>query len=155
MGGSACAGAATIVDPLLERLFPNLVSEGYAITSPRAPEYNCIAWAAGDETRWWWPDPDNYWPPDVVREETVSAFVDAFRSCGYEPCPDGQPEVGVDKVAIYVDPADGVPTHAARLLPDGVWTSKCGKLQDIRHGLQGLEGEYYGTVRIYLKRTRE
>ena len=27
----------------------------YSITSPTEISYNCIAWAANEDTRWWWP----------------------------------------------------------------------------------------------------
>ncbi len=44
-----------------------------------------------------------------------------------------------EKIAIYVD-TDGVPTHAARQLPDGSWTSKLGDWEDIQHQtLEALE----------------
>jgi hypothetical protein len=36
----------------LEDSFPNLVSGGYEITSDLSLDYNCIAWAAGDISRW-------------------------------------------------------------------------------------------------------
>ena len=34
----------------LESMFPHLARSAYAITSPSTPEYNCIAWAAGDSS---------------------------------------------------------------------------------------------------------
>ena len=42
---------------LIEQYFPNLAATGYAVTSPPAAAYNCIAWAAGVADSWWWPDP--------------------------------------------------------------------------------------------------
>jgi hypothetical protein len=50
---------------------------------------------------------------------------------------------------------DGEPTHAARQLPNGKWTSKLGRWQDIEHELDGLVGEMYGTVKQILKRAIE
>ena len=44
----------------LESSFPNLKADGYQVTSPQSLEYNCIAWAAGDNTQWWWPDDDEF-----------------------------------------------------------------------------------------------
>ena len=41
-------------------------------------------------------------------------------------------------VAIYQ--SGGLPTHAARQLSDGNWTSKLGPNIDITHSLSGLEG---------------
>jgi hypothetical protein len=52
---------------------------------------------------------------------------------------------------LFVD-ARGVPTHAARLLPSGLWTSKLGEWEDIEHDLHALEGDVYGTVALLLKR---
>jgi hypothetical protein len=69
----------------IEAIFPNLQSSSYQVTSPENQDYNCIAWAAGDTRRWWWPDPDQwdaYWPSQLARSETLLAFVDLFASLG-------------------------------------------------------------------------
>ena len=68
----------------LESLFPGLRGSTYQVTSPPADVYNCIAWAANDNLRWWWPDfpPQRYWPAGVLREESVAAFQEAFASLG-------------------------------------------------------------------------
>ena len=48
------------------------------------------------------------------------------------------------------------PTHAARQLESGLWTSKCGKLQDIQHEtLQAIEGGLYGHPAVFLQRRRD
>ncbi|RMH08652.1 MAG: hypothetical protein D6704_02725 [Nitrospirae bacterium] len=49
----------------LEEVFPRLCETRYEITSPQDTSYNCIAWAAGDVGRWWWPAPQAYWPQGV------------------------------------------------------------------------------------------
>ena len=54
-------------------------------------------------------------------------------------------------MAIFVD-AVGVPTHAARQLASGLWTSKLGHSEDIEHDLRALEGDTYGMVALLLKR---
>lgn len=59
--------------------------------------------------------------------------------------------MGFQKVAFFVG-ANGVPTHAARQLPSGLWTSKLGEWEDIEHTLHALEGDIYGTVALLLKR---
>lgn len=109
----------------LEALFPGLRSSGYAITSPADDIYNCIAWAANDPLHWWWPDilKARYWAADVLREETVAAFQEAFGSLGDTVCAGEEMEASVEKVALFAD-AEGFPTHAARQLPSGRWTSK-------------------------------
>ena len=48
---------------LLVEAFPNLASEGFETVGQASELYNCIAYAAGDTTKWWWPDGINYWPP--------------------------------------------------------------------------------------------
>lgn len=136
----------------LEDTFPGLAHESHRITSPRDPRYNCIAWAAGDTTRWWWPDPfgQSYWPADVQREETLEAFIQAYVKLGYLPCDNGTYEPGCEKIVIYTQ---GKPTHAARQLTSGQWTSKLGQSFDIEHQTcQGVEGMVYGRAAQYLRR---
>src|SRR5258708_29727761 len=96
----------------LETAFPNLLASGYAITSPPDRDYNCIAWAAGDTSIFWWPSPFSYWPAGVPRELTQSAFRQAFETLNYEMCRDGALEDGFEKVALFAR-ADGTPTHMA------------------------------------------
>ena len=84
----------------IEEEIPELKSCNYRITSPETGNYNCVAWAASCTTRWWWPDKDGflYWPKDVAREETISAFIAAFEARGYKKCDDGTLESGYEKV---------------------------------------------------------
>jgi hypothetical protein len=136
----------------LFNVFPNLQTEGCTPSSPATPNYNCIAWAAGDSNRFWWPLPENaaYWPTGIPREETIDAFVAAYGALGYEPCDSGEQEENYEKIALY---AKGVePAHAARQLPNGNWTSKLGQGIDIEHSLNGLEGSFYGQVIQFLRR---
>ena len=60
-------------------------------------------------------------------------------------------ESGFEKIALFVDPS-GMPTHAARQLTDGRWTSKLGASVDIEHSLRDLEGDQYGRVALVLRR---
>ena len=140
--------------------FPNLNSNNWIRTSPRNDQYNCIAWAAGkgpENAEWWWPRPSHLgytWPDGVPREETIQNFVRAFETLQYIECHDGSCEEGIEKVAIYVK--DNVPTHMARQLPDGSWTSKLGGNIDIKHStLEALEGPKYGSVRVFMQRPRD
>lgn len=136
----------------LESLFPKLAGSIYAITSPPTQDYNCIAWAAGDDQHWWWPDAAGirFWPATVPRTETLQAFQKLFESLGYVVCADDAHEAGYEKVAIFKT-ADG-PQHAARQLANGRWTSKLGELADIEHELRDLEGIEYGNVVAVLRR---
>jgi hypothetical protein len=144
------------VSAFLESLFPRLATTGYRVTSPPTPNYNCIAWAADDVTEWWWPDAfgEYYWPDTVPRQESIAAFLEAYGTVRYEPCADGDQEDGYEKVVLYVN-AQGQPTHAARQLPSGSWTSKLGRLEDIEHNqIDGVSGDLYGTAMFFLKRPR-
>ena len=82
--------------------------------------------------------------------ETIEAFVDAFWTLGYVPCEDGRHEPGYEKVALYA--FDGTPTHAARQLTDGRWSSKLGRSVDIAHTPDALDGPVYGAIVLYLCR---
>lgn len=141
---------------IIETFFPNLSQYYYSITSPATTEYNCIAWAACDITAWWWPDQFQmyFWPPNVPREETIAAFIKAYESQNYILCDSPDYEEGWDRIALYVD-ANGKPTHAARQLNNGSWTSKLGKLEDIEHStLDGLVGLQYGSVTVIMRRKK-
>ena len=57
-------------------------------------------------------------------------------------------------MAIFADSND-IPTHAARQLADGAWTSKLGQAEDIRHiELDHVSGEHYGNPILILQRRR-
>jgi hypothetical protein len=107
-------------------------------------------------TEKYWPksEPSHSWPAGIPNELTLSAFVQLFRSLGYEECPDGLPEAGTQKVAIYT--RGGQPTHAAILQPNGRWSSKWGNIgADIWHAtVEVLEGPDYGTVGVYMRRPK-
>jgi len=145
----------------LQTLFPQLQTDDYQITSAATRGYNCHAWAAGEDDAWW--SPVNraglpiggyYWPRGVPHDESLPALVQAFRTCGYAPCDTGELEVGLEKIAIYTDHAR-LPTHTARQLANGQWTSKIGEYQDITHDtLAGLEGQDYGRVACFMSRAR-
>ena len=116
-------------------------------------DYNCIAFAAGVETEWWWPDPngEGKWPEGVRREELLECFAEAYGTLGYETCEDAKLEAGYEKVSIYAQ--NGVPTHAAKQLPNGRWKSKLGSWEDVEHNtLRAVEEYVYGRAVLYLKR---
>ncbi len=137
----------------LEAIFPELKATSYEIMSPPDARYNCIAWAAGDQTRWWEPDPMFlcYWPPAAPRKYTVMAYQKAFEPAGYLPCNDAEWEEGFCRIALYAK--DGAPTHASRQLSSRFWTSKLGRNVDLSHELTGLSGETYGDVVVFMKRS--
>ena len=140
--------------------FPNLTDKNSVITSPKQNGYNCIAWAVGDTERWWWPFPAGgvaYWPKGIRREATIEAFIAAFGTQGFIPCADGELQDGVEKIALYarILGSQLVPTHAARQLESGEWTSKLGPLEDIRHtNRNAVDGPLYGETVRFLARPR-
>ena len=142
----------------IKRRFPNLNVETTTITSPSTSKYNCIAYAAGDQQRKWWPDIANigYWPPGCLRLPTLPVFQMAFNTLGYEVCADGALEDGFEKVAIFHQ--NNAPTHAAKQLPDGAWSSKLGDWFDISHGpdcLCGHDVDAYGEIAFFMRRQKE
>ena len=138
----------------LEMAFPALASGNYAVTGPAGSDYNCIAWAAGESDRWWWPDPLglNFWPPEITRLETIDSFRLAFEALGFANAKNDQPEPGMEKIAIFAQ--GGKPTHMARQLENGRWTSKMGQSEDIEHALRDLEGVLYGEVALFMGRPK-
>lgn len=141
------------LDEIVREKFPNLSPGEYRETSPEDPGYNCIAWAAGDDRSWWEPIGflSNFWPSDAPVAYTLDAYVEAFRSLGYELCDDGEYEEKKEKIALFAN-EEGVPTHAARQIDPGIWTSKLGPSYDISHPLRGLESDEYGTVQRFMER---
>lgn len=139
----------------LIQIFPRLYFSGFNITSEKSTFYNCIAWAAGLTDRSWWPGlASYYWPPQCSQENTVASFLAAFELLGYKETETISVELdaGYEKVALYVNNA-GIPTHMARQLPNGEWTSKLGQLEDISHNeLDALEGTLYGRICCTLAR---
>jgi hypothetical protein len=130
----------------LRRIFPRLFGGQYQVISHKTRRYNCTAWAAEHNDGWWEASEDGVWPADVLDDGTVAAAICLFESLGYTRTDDSAWEPGFKKVAIYKSEG-GYFTHAARQLPDGRWTSKLGKGQDIEHDtLASLTGSLYGTI---------
>lgn len=136
------------------RDFPNLRREECRNTSAKSKLYNCFAWALDDIERKWAPVEGYYWPGGIPREETLTAYERAYGLYGYERCASEGLEAGFEKIAIFWD-EEGVPTHAARQLENGHWTSKIGDLEDIEHfTLRALQGPLYGVVAVVLRRRK-
>jgi hypothetical protein len=104
------------------------------ITSSSTEYYNCFAWAASKDDEWWDPNPmrEGFWPPDIIRQETLQSYIAAYQTIDYEVCDGEDFEEGFEKIAIYVNDL-GKPAHAARQLPGGEWTSKIGRWEDVKH----------------------
>jgi hypothetical protein len=131
--------------------FPRLTPHNHRVTSPASPDYNCVAWAAGDTGRWW--QPGVFWPvPTRPDDYGLAALEQACVSLGYKGCGlDGSLEPGFEKVALY---GGGLLyTHAARQLPGGKWTSKLRRAEDIEHDTpDDVAGGVYGQLAQVMKR---
>ena len=133
--------------------FPYITESNSSPTSPETVEYNCIAWAYGRNDVWCEPDASGqYFWPISCREYSIAAFEELFSSIGYSRCVNALKEDGFLKIVLYVDKA-GRPTHAAKQLPTGKWTSKLGPNVDIEHDSpEVLNGPAYGTAKIFMKK---
>ncbi|MGA7500657.1 MAG: hypothetical protein WBX00_28340 [Isosphaeraceae bacterium] len=146
----------------IDRCFPELAAAGYVPTSDRTIVYNCIAWAAADETQWWECDTDGpinkpgcYWPPNAKHGVGIDALISAYETRGYTVCEDSSLESGFEKVALYAE--HGEWRHAAKQLTEapwsGCWSIKLGDLDDVRHvHPNDASGEINGHVICFMKR---
>lgn len=130
--------------PAINNGFPKLKSTKHQVTSPRNPQYNCIAWAAHTTNCWWWPARDAFWPPGAPMTDNISSFHAAYNTLGFIPIEEAEIPNYREIIALM---GNGTTVkHAMRLLPDGMWSSKLGKLFDISHEINSLEGHEYGVV---------
>ena len=131
--------------------FPKLSSEDFQIVDQPSRRYNCIAYAAGDTTEWWWPDGINYWPPWATRDNRMGSLKEVFAGLGYDPCDDSDAEDGYQKVALYE--VWGKFEHAAAQMPNGRWRSKMGRGPVIEHrSPESLSGGMYGDATNTMRR---
>ena len=156
-GPPGCNGAKTMDTsrwaPQLIAAFPKLSSEGLAIKDKPSERYNCIAYAAGDTAKWWWPDGINYWPTWATLDNRIESLNEAFAGLGYEQCQNSDAEEGYQKVALYE--VGGKFLHAAVQMPNGLWRSKMGQGPVIEHrSPESLSGGMYGEVTAYMRITR-
>ena len=136
---------------LLITAFPKLSGEDFEIVERVSKRYNCIAYAAGDTAKWWWPNGIDYWPPWATRDNRMESLKEAFAGLGYEQCDDSNVEDGYQKVALYG--FQGRFEHAAVQMPNGRWRSKMGQRPVIEHrSLESLSGGLDGNVAFYMRR---
>lgn len=134
--------------------FPHRKASELELTSPNTPIYNCIAYAAGDHKRIWWPDAagNGYWPPQIQRAVTLTVFRQAFEQLNYKGVKTHIFEIGIENIAIFAK--GGQPTNSALQLINGKWSSKFGKEVDISHQLFPSNGHTYGNVGLIMARLR-
>jgi hypothetical protein len=148
----------TIGPDELRACFPKLVSGTYEPVSKATARYNCMAFANDDERHWWESELYGgryYWPTGIKQQDTLETWVDLFTTQGYEQVESREIKPGYEKIAIFVDLEDMLPSHVAK--SDGcIWKSKLGKGQDIEHAslevLEGNQGDEYGIVERVLRR---
>jgi hypothetical protein len=89
----------------------------------------------------------------IDRDDAVESWIQVFEIHGYKRCKSRALEKGFEKVAIFLG-VDGEPSHVARQMESGLWTSKLGyRGKDIIHRrLESLEGDSYGSVAQVMKR---
>lgn len=141
----------------LLRDFPRLRRRLYRGTSEPATNYNCFAWAVGETHRRWDPtrlrSARNYWPTES-RSMGLAEALEAFEAVGFRRVDAARAVAGWQTITLYA--ADGQITHAARLLPSGLWTSKLGDDIDLEHETpEALGGGLYGEPSVTLKRPLE
>jgi hypothetical protein len=94
-------------------------------------DYNCIGHALRIKRNVWPCGYQNWWPRPYPAPETVAEFAAAFALYQYSACESIDLERGYEKIALYTK--NGEPTHAARQLASGKWTSKISDNIDIEH----------------------
>lgn len=137
----------------IEQDFPSLVGKNYDL-SDEDFNYNCLAYAVGDQKNWWEPPKGGgrYWPPgfdDDLRVGTVESIIRVF---GFTVETKLNRTPKTESVAIYSDGSEW--THFAKFA-GGHWSCKLGEGHDVsRVNLADLEGTLYGRVVKILSRPR-
>jgi hypothetical protein len=89
--------------------------------------------------------------------DTVRSWVRVFELDGYKETDSGKYQRGFEKIAIYAR-KDGKPSHVARQVGSGRWTSKLGRGADIEHDnldrLAGDSKDEYGSIAKILVRRK-
>jgi hypothetical protein len=131
--------------------FPDLHNVASKQTSDFDLDYNCIAHAFLDDQKPWWPTGlpvagfdryGYYWPIASDNRSHMRAFLDWFSHDGWTETKSDKFAPHMLRVALYAKAAQ--PTHAARQIGQGVWTSKLGQGLDLSHKLEELNGPNYG-----------
>ena len=132
--------------------FPNSQAEPFEITSRETGDYNCIGWAVGDSTKFYWPGPSEFffWPNEIPRNESLETFQLFFNSLVTKSVPTASWKRAFKKSRFLKK--NGLPTHAARQLADGFWTSKLDVLEDVKHSLGAISGGFYGEIALFLRK---
>lgn len=136
----------------MKKNFPN--SQGnWVQTSEHTIEYNCVAWVLGSNNKWWQPlTLGGDWPSDISESYNVNSYIELFIKFGFEKCVDYEFESEYDKIAIFQNTENNEFSHVSKLIEPGIWSSKMGDYEDIRHNIKALENSVYGSIHCYMKR---
>lgn len=148
----------TITQQELIQKFPKLTEHNHRRTSLATGRYNCLAFACGDERKWWEPIPGGryHWPPTARWDTSLTTVTNIFLADGFTVTDNRAVEFGYIKVAIYVELED-IETYSHVAVSNGLeWKSKLGKGQDIAHDsldlLEGDQADEYGLVAVILRK---
>lgn len=140
-----------IFQPKFRNPFPNLNASNHRVTSPPTPAYNCFGWAIGGTEILIGPQAGYVWPSEAPLNFKLESFEVALAKFGFERCDDGSLEAESSKVVLFGSTA--YVEHAARQLPDGRWTSKLGREEDIEHDSpDAVAGGVYGPVLAFYRK---
>ena len=134
------------------RTFPSLNESNSEEKSEYDFNYNCLAFALGDNSNWWEPLEQFgfYWPPGFAHDVSIETVTAIIKLHGFVV--GLQPNITplADSIAIYAKGDEW--THFAKFT-NGKWASKIGEDNDIIHSsLELLEGDLYGKVVTILSR---
>jgi hypothetical protein len=138
-----------LTNPTERKEFPHLGNQ-FQVLGPATPRYNCIAWSIGITTQWVWPAKPN-------KAATVADFDELYGKHGYRRVRglNYERQANYDKIVLYAKRTGNTwePTHGARQLSDGSWSSKLGKLPLIRHlEPEDIDGGSYGVpIAVYVR----
>ncbi len=93
------------------------------------------------------------------RDSSIASLVHAYATKGYEVCSeDGRTfDPDFDKIVLYVQVwgSERRGMHAAKLMPNGMWSSKIGSLHDIEHPTpEDVIHRDYGVPEVYMRKPR-
>jgi hypothetical protein len=135
---------ATAVTEEVKRIFPRLKTEDFEVIGGDSPFHNCV----GDVL-----NTLGQSIPDPARR--LQSAVNFFEKKGWGVCENGDLELGLEKLAIYVDTL-GRWTHVCLGMPDGRWRHKCGlRGRILTQSARSLEGQLYGTCLHFMMRKSE
>lgn len=136
--------------------FPLLRGTNWAIKSRRTRRCNCIAWAAREKHRRWDFGDQDFWPEGVDKEDAIKYLIAAYAKFGFKVCHrDECDKYGGQHDIIVLYELNGEWLHAARMLHNGMWSSKMGDCEDIQHETpEALSGVRYGDPTVFMKRKK-